>query len=217
MFEAADIRRMIDGAAPQLKTMVLLAVNCGFGNADCAALPIRAIDLENAWIDFPRPKTGIERRCPLWPETVAALQTILANRRPPKDKAAVDSLFVTKYGSSWAGSPIHNPITKEFRKLLDELKLHRGGLGFYTLRHVFRTIGDGAKDQPAVRSIMGHADDSMDAVYREEIEDERLRAIANHVHTWLYPKDKAKSGQAAKAKSVGPRIGLPRRIQSNRR
>ena len=28
---------------------------------------LSAIDFEGGWVDFPRPKTGIERRCKLWP------------------------------------------------------------------------------------------------------------------------------------------------------
>ena len=51
-------------------------VNCGFGNGDCASLPLSAVNLDAGWIDFPRPKTGINRRCPLWPETVAYAQKI---------------------------------------------------------------------------------------------------------------------------------------------
>ena len=60
------------GAGVQLKAMVLLGINCGLGNSDCANLPTTALDLATGWLDFPRPKTGIGRRCPLWPETVAA-------------------------------------------------------------------------------------------------------------------------------------------------
>ena len=32
------------------------------------------LDLQAGWVTFPRPKTGIQRRIPLWPETVAALR-----------------------------------------------------------------------------------------------------------------------------------------------
>ena len=38
---------------------------------------------------------------------------------------------------------------------------------------VFRTVGDEAKDQVAVNAMMGHADDSMAAAYRERISDDR--------------------------------------------
>jgi hypothetical protein len=49
-----------------------------------------------------------------------------------------------------------------FNKLLKALKLTRAGCGFYTLRHVFRTIADGARDIPAVRYVMGHVDAGID-------------------------------------------------------
>jgi hypothetical protein len=45
--------------------MMLLGLNAGFGNNDCAALPISALDLDAGSVDFPRPKTGIARRAPL--------------------------------------------------------------------------------------------------------------------------------------------------------
>lgn len=98
MFEAVEIGRMLEAAGVQLRAMIYLGINCGFGNADCGQLPMRAVDLEAAWIDFPRPKTGIARRCPLWPETVQALRAALADRPQPKDQTHADLLFITKYG-----------------------------------------------------------------------------------------------------------------------
>ena len=81
--------------------MILLGVNCGFGNADCSSLPLSAVDLEGDWMRFPRPKTGIDRRCPLWPETVVALKTAIAERPMSKGKADADLVFITKYGRRW--------------------------------------------------------------------------------------------------------------------
>jgi integrase len=63
----------------------------------------------------------------------------------------------------------------------------RRGLGFYTLRHVHRTIADEAKDPAACDHIMGHARDDMASVYRERISDERLKAVSEHVRKWLWP------------------------------
>ena len=61
-----------------------------------------------------------------------------------------------------------------------------GHRSFYGLRHSFETIGGEAKDQVAVDAIMGHADESMSAVYREWISDERLKAVTEHVRMWLF-------------------------------
>jgi integrase len=129
LFEAAELRALLAAAGTQLRAMLLLAANCGFGNHDCATLPRAALDLDRGWLDYPRPKTGIERRCPLWPETVEALKAALAARPEPKDAAHAGLVFITKYGKSWAKAagvpredgtpaPPDNPVSKETAKLL---------------------------------------------------------------------------------------------------
>jgi integrase len=196
LFTADEVRRLITAAGPALKAMLLLGINAGFGNADCGTLPLSALDLEGGWVDFPRPKTGVERRAPLWPETVQAIREALARRPEPKDPADAGLVFVTKYGLSWAKETSTNPVSQETKKLLVRLGINgRKGLGFYTLRHVFRTVADEAKDQPAVDFIMGHEAPHMSSIYRETIGDSRLRAVVNHVHGWLFPppKDKAEA------------------------
>jgi hypothetical protein len=45
MFESEEIRQLLDHANGTLRTMILLGVNCGFGNADCGTLPISTLDL----------------------------------------------------------------------------------------------------------------------------------------------------------------------------
>jgi integrase len=96
-------------------------------------------------------------------------------------------LFLTKYGHSWRKDTRDNPVSKEFRKLLDTLKMYRAGLGFYALRHTFETVAGGCRDQVAVDAIMGHVDTSMAGLYRERIDDDRLQAVVNHVRSWLFP------------------------------
>ena len=233
MFTAAEIRALLDAASPQLKAMILLGVNAAFGNADCATLPLLALDLKRGWVAFPRPKTGIDRRCFLWLETVEALKAAIAARPTPKGAADAGLVFVTKYGHRWVRTQgeKHTPIDSvllEFGKLLKRPqcpacgglqadaepkkcgackwkpsakqtwgKNRRAGLGFYALRHTFRTVADATKDFPAVRLVMGHADDSIDATYRERIDDARLRAVADHVRAWLFA--------VAPADPTGPR------------
>jgi integrase len=200
LFEAAGLLKLITAADVHLRAMIHLAINCGFGNSDCGMLPLAALDLDGGWVNYHRPKTGIDRRCPLWPETVIALRESLAKRPPVKSADAEPLVFVTKYGASWAKETADNPITKAFRKLLDAQGLHRKGIGFYTLRHTFRTIADGCRDQPAVDAIMGHADASMAARYRERIDDSRFLAATNHVRAWLWPKASSAAKPAAKGK-----------------
>jgi integrase len=185
MFEADEIRRMLRAAGQPLRTMILLAVNCGFGNADCGTLPLSALDLAGGWVNYHRPKTGISRRCPLWPETVAALKEWLPKRPEPRSAADVALAFITKYGQSWHKDSMDNPVSKETRKLLDALGIN-GRRGFYALRHTFQTIGDEGGDFIAVRAVMGHADSDISSHYRERISDERLAKVTSHVHVWLF-------------------------------
>jgi integrase len=162
-------------------------VNAAFGNADVGTLPLSALDLKNGWVDYPRPKTGVPRRVPLWPETVAAIREALKRRPTPKLEADAGLVFVTKKLGRFAKLDNDNPVTKETSKLLKQLKLHRPGLNFYALRHVFETIGGESRDQAAVDAVMGHARDDMASVYRERISDERLKAVTETVRRWLWP------------------------------
>ena len=70
-------------------------------------------------------------------------------------------LFITRRGQAWAKEKADSPVSKEFKKLQDKLGIHRKGVGFYSLRHVFETEAGACKDQVAVDFIMGHVDPSM--------------------------------------------------------
>ena len=184
--------------------MILLGINCGFGNSDVSDLPLSALDLKSGWATFPRPKTGIERRCALWGETVEALEAAIVARPSANERADRDCVFITSRGNRWVrvrvttkeqGEGVEprtttaqvNSVGLEFGKLMKRLGINgRVGLGFYSLRHTFRTVADATKDFPAVRLVMGHVDSSIDGVYREGIDDDRLEAVAAHVRSWLF-------------------------------
>jgi integrase len=197
MLEAAEIRAMIGKAGPYLKAMILLGVNCGYGNNDCATLTFSALDLEGGWITHPRPKTGAARRAKLWPETVAALREAIAKRRTPCDPEYANLVFITQHGLPWvrlAGGEEKkieerrwtDSVTCLCRILLNDLGIRRPGVNFYSLRRVTETIGGDSKDQVAVDFIMGHSRGDMASTYRQRIEDDRLEAVAEHIHTWLF-------------------------------
>jgi integrase len=195
MFSAEEIHRLLGVAGVQVRAMILLGINGGFGNADCGTLPRSAVNLETGWIDYPRPKTGIPRRFPLWPETVAALREVLAQQREPRDEGHAGLVFLTRFGISWQrdAAPVVNTLSGVMRQLMYRIGLGKGR-NFYCLRHTFETIAGESKDQVAVDHIMGHADESMAAVYRETISDARLRAVAEHVRAWLFPAAAVPSG-----------------------
>jgi integrase len=191
MFEADELRRMIDAATQPLKTMLLLGINAALGNADIAKLPITAIDLDAGWMKYPRGKTGIMRRCPLWPETVQSLRVWLAQRPAPKDAANHDLVFITARGNAWERGTDNRAISHECRKLIDKLGIDGDrnedeGRNYYALRHSWRTIADKSRDEVAINVIMGHDDKKMANRYRERIDDERLQEVVDIVHGWLF-------------------------------
>jgi integrase len=215
MLEAAELRRVLDALAgktvetgrtneengepetvtlqpnPALRAMVLLGVNAGFGNNDVATLPLSALDLNGGWVNFPRPKTGIERRCPLWVETILAIREAIAARPTSRDPADADVAFLQGSGRRWVRVTEKSRtdlVAVQFCEVLKAAGVHREGVGFYALRHVFRTVADAARDPVAIDLIMGHSDPTMGGHYRDRVEDGRFLAVVRHVHDWLFGK-----------------------------
>jgi integrase len=183
MIEAETIRAALEVANPKMRAMILLGINAGLGNADVGRLRWKNLDLAGGWLDFPRPKTGVERRAKLWPETIAALDGCSVDGR---DLEAL--VFITSRGLSFTKAKADNPVAKEFRKLMLAIGEHRLGVGFYGLRRAFETIAGECRDQVAVDYVMGHAprSDDMGAVYRQRISDDRLVVVAETVRRWLF-------------------------------
>ena len=163
---AGEIRRMIDGANVQLRAMILLGINCGFGNTDCATLTFKTLDLEGGWVTGPRHKTGVMRRAKLWPETVAALRAAISERRTPAAAGDADLVFLTQTGRSWVR--MEKPgwtdaVSNVSHVLMRKLGINAGA-SFYSLRRMTETIGGGCKDQVAVDHVMGHSRGDMASV-----------------------------------------------------
>lgn len=168
MFKDTEIRKMLEVASPQMKAMILLGVNCGFGNYDCALLTVEHI--KDGKHDFPRPKTGVERGCPLWPETIEALGSL---------KWGEKHLFMTKYGKTWEPkSSYDNPISNETNKIMKKAGVYKPRRGFYALRYTFNSIGLRTGKKDAVKYIMGHTPsiNDMTANYNQEAPPDRNSA-----------------------------------------
>ncbi len=98
LIEAIDLWKLLDAADPQLRAMILLGLNCGYGQTDCATLQLPDLAIRPGWLESPRRKTGIARRCPLWPETVEAIDAVHGVRSEPKDAADAECVFLTTRG-----------------------------------------------------------------------------------------------------------------------
>jgi integrase len=202
LFTPAEVRQLLAAAEPTLRALILIGINTGIGASDLGRMPATALDLEAGWLNFARFKTGIARRCPLWPETVAAIREALAVRSEPRHPVWAGLVirpepmhhdwaglaFLTPSGHPWSDASVANTkLGEAVRRLLRRLGINgRKRLGFYTLRHCFATAGDAARDPVALSALLGHADGSMAGHYRERISDERLRAVADHVRAWLF-------------------------------
>ena len=211
-FLAAEIRGMLSHAKPAAKAMILLGINCGLGNKDVASLPTSCVDLERGWLDYSRGKTGVERRCPLWPETVAAIKAYLAAEAKSRTKSGIKRaqpadglLFATRGGLPYVreeylpakgGKPaivLHDALKSSVQRLMTKAGISIRNLGFYGLRRSFETIGAETGNQVAVDHIMGHAPHSSDmgAIYRRHVAEKALREATDHVRNWLFGGDAA--------------------------
>lgn len=213
LFSAEQIRELLEAASTSLRAAILLGINGGFGNTDCSQLPVAAIDLENALIEFERPKTAVRRVVPLWDETVDAIQAVLQAGQPSAATREAEGLLFR----SELGHPLVRQVVRRndgpeavkvtsvdrlsdwFDAALKQLGMKRRGLGFYSLRHTFRTWADEAGDQHAVHRIMGHSLPGMSGVYVEEISVQRLRRVVELVRTRLWPQIKVISRPAVLA------------------
>lgn len=183
IFNMAQIEKLLQCANEQMKAMIWLGLNCGFGCTDCAQLKWENVDFENSRVVFPRGKTGVNRNLPLWPETIEALRKI------PKSG---DLVFYTSRGNTWVrmieSTDKHgntkrvkdDAVTKEFSKLLKKTNLKtEKGVGFYTLRRTAATLAARSGDPFAVQKLLGHADLKMASVYVQDVSEQTDRVINN--------------------------------------
>jgi integrase len=203
VFSAEQIRAVLAAAGPRLKAMVLLGINCGYGNTDCIKLVIGKLDLDHGWANFARTKNGIKRRNPLWPETVEALRAVMKARKPPNDPQYASRVFITKFGDPYR--PVN--LSRELGNVMVRAGMGRDEGDFYDLRRTCASIGVQVRDDDAVRTIMGHKRPSTDmlGVYnRLQVSDERLWAVADHIHDWLFKDAGVQSPESGDGQQVAP-------------
>lgn len=176
---------------PPLRAAVLLGVNAALGNTDIAGLQYSHLESRPSWLEYDRQKTGLERRAPLWRETIDAIDAARQCRPKPKSPDDAGCVFLNRTGRRMVQSTTtsHSDyVSTQFRQLLRELKINgRKNLGFYSLRHTAATIGLQTGDRDAVKLLMGHASHDVLSHYDEAgPSDKRLHAVVNHVHVWLF-------------------------------
>ena len=96
---AEQIRGLVAGARVTLKAMILLGINCGFGNNDCETLTFQALDLEASLAQPPQAENGgVRDGRKLWPETVERYARPLPYATSQTTDANADRVFIGIHG-----------------------------------------------------------------------------------------------------------------------
>ena len=182
-FTSQQIKKLVLFADVQMRAMIWLGLNCGFGCTDCGQLKWKDLDIDGKRVNLPRNKTGVSRNLPLWPETVQALNEV------PRSGPLV---FYSTQGHPWIGTltkmkedgthkytPV-NRITSKFSTLMKKLRIQAPkGTGFYSLRRTAATIAARSGDPFAVQRLLGHVDLTMATRYVQDVSAQTDRVIEN--------------------------------------
>jgi len=183
VFTSEEIHRLFDLADVQMKAMIWLGLNCGFGCTDCAELKWSDLDLTNGRVKLARGKTGVSRNLPLWPETIQSPENIPKCGKlvfhAVKDKPLIRTTYRTNKDGSSKYSNI-NLVTSRFYKLMKKASIRAPkGTGFYTLRRTAATIAARPGDPFAVQRLLGHANLKMATRYVQDVSKQTDRVIEN--------------------------------------
>ncbi len=184
-----DLLELLKHAKPAMKCLILLGINCGFYASDSIALKFDRLHLSHRipHHDFYRTKNGRRRLGTLWPETVNALVTYIEKHRGDSDS---DRVILNQYGRPYSDDAVGRGIRTAFVNLAAKAEVTlppRTSIG--SLRHTYGTVVDLAPDQQMIDLSMGHAPKGMQKRIYSQLnlgELDRLAAVADIVHRWLY-------------------------------
>ncbi|MBL4810608.1 MAG: tyrosine-type recombinase/integrase [Phycisphaerales bacterium] len=134
-FSREEIYLLYDTANDRMKTFIVLALNCGFGQTDISNLRVGEIDLKEGRIIRKRSKTGVECQFALWPLTVKLLK-----EHGNMDGKPGDRVFVSRSGQRLVHEQYVDDVLKKtdcvrlaFMRLMKSLDIPQDR-GFYALR-----------------------------------------------------------------------------------
>lgn len=172
LFSAEEIRSLLlmtdarnDHA---MSAIIYLGLFAGYGPFDCISLTVDK--LRGEFLEFPRPKTGVSRRCWL-PDTVRdAIQ------------AAANGTHVLN-GRVWS----RHAVANKFQALCRECGFYqKGRTEPYSLRRTLETVAKNAEvNQSVIDKVMGHERPDTSEIYNQKVFDKQLRKLGEFVERWL--------------------------------
>jgi len=157
LYTTEQINALLEAADVQMRTMILLALNCGFGPKDLHDLTWDDIDGDR--ITLPRSKTGVCQTYLLWPEAKALLEQILAERSArfarllKRGRRRTDDghVFVTRFWKPWS----KDAISQQFHKLCKKAGVECYGI--YRMRHCASTALSMVASPHVQRKFLRHS------------------------------------------------------------
>ena len=177
IYTTPQIQQLVQTAKLQMRMMILLGLNCGFGQKDLQDLTWEHFQGDR--VTLSRSKTGVRQTFLLWPQTIQALAELrtariklisrLAKRgRPRSDDGHV---FMTKYWRPWC----KDAISLGFRQLC--VKTGVPCYGFYRLRHCASTAMASVAMPHVQRKFMRHTQVQQQVTYTHLADAEVDEAI----------------------------------------
>ena len=177
LYSGEQISQLVKLADTQMKAMLLLGLNCGFGPKDIHDLLWE--DIKEERVTLPRSKTGVCQTFLLWTETLSALKNLVHERNTrikrleKRNRFRSDDghVFVTRFWKPWSKDSVAN----EFRKLCQKAGVPC--YGFYRLRHCASTAMSLVTNPHVHRKFMRHAQLQQQVTYTHTPDHEVDAAI----------------------------------------
>jgi len=165
LYTASQIQELIQAATTQMRLMILLGLNCGFGPKDLQDLTWGHFQEDR--VTLPRSKTGVRQTFLLWEATretrkalrIARQELITRLAKRGRERTDEGHVFMTKYWRPWC----KDAISLGFRRLCIQARIPC--YGFYRLRHCASTAVASVAMPHVQRKFMRHTQVQQQVTY----------------------------------------------------